>query len=137
MNDYNFEFYLPTGAKIEQVQARAPNGQPIAAEAGPQAEKNRYAIAFPLRPGVTQFQVEFTLPYSGEITIDPKPLYPADHMVVLFPKSMQFRAANQSGFQSMEDTAQPDAVIEVAANAKPGQTLGFTLQGFGRLEGSR
>ena len=54
MNDHNFEFFLPPGAKLEQVQARAPNGQPIAAEAAPQAEKNRYAIAFPLRPGETQ-----------------------------------------------------------------------------------
>jgi len=33
MNDHNFEFYLPAGAKVEQVQARAPNGQPVAAEA--------------------------------------------------------------------------------------------------------
>ena len=49
MNDHNFEFYLPPGAKVEQLQARAPNGQPIPAEAVPQAEKNRYAIAFPLR----------------------------------------------------------------------------------------
>src|SRR5208282_4205700 len=64
MNDHNFEFYLPAGAKVEQVQARSPNGQPISAEASPQAEKNRYAINFPLRPGETQFQVEFTLPYT-------------------------------------------------------------------------
>ncbi len=55
MNDHNFEFYLPPGAKIGEVQARAPNGQPIAADATPESEKtsdkNRYAIAFPLRPG--------------------------------------------------------------------------------------
>src|SRR5450755_2642485 len=43
MNDHNFEFFLPPGAKIEQVQARAPNGQPIAADTSPQADKNRYA----------------------------------------------------------------------------------------------
>src|SRR5208282_3750654 len=36
MNDHNFEFYLPAGAKVEQLQARAPNGQPISAEAVPQ-----------------------------------------------------------------------------------------------------
>src|SRR5450755_4587792 len=58
MNDHNFEFYVPAGAKIEQVQARSPNGQPIPTEAVAQAEKNRYALAFPLRPGETQFQVE-------------------------------------------------------------------------------
>src|SRR5208337_1814793 len=35
MNDHNFEFYLPAGAKVEQVQARSPNGQPIPTDAVP------------------------------------------------------------------------------------------------------
>ena len=131
MNDHNFEFYLPAGAKVEQLQARAPNGQPISAEAVPQAEKNRYAIAFPLRPGETQFQVEFTLPYSGEIKIDPKPLYPAAHLVIVLPKTMQFKAANPSSFESMQDPNQGDTNVEVAQQTKPGQPLGFTLKGNG------
>jgi len=131
MNDHNFEFYLPAGAKIEQLQARSPNGQPISADAVPQAEKNRYAIAFPLRPGETQFQVEFTLPYSGEIKIDPKPLYPAAHLVIVLPKTMQFKAANPSSFQSMQDPNQGDSNVEVAQQTKPGQQLGFTLKGNG------
>ena len=131
MNDHNFEFYLPPGAKIEQVQARAPNGQPISSEAAPQAEKNRYAINFPLRPGETQFQLEFTLPYSGEIKIDPKPLYPAEHLVVVLPKTMQFKAANPPSFESMHDPTQGDSIVEVARQTKPGQPLGFTLTGNG------
>ena len=131
MNDHNFEFYAPPGVKIEQVQARAPNGQPISAEAVPQAEKNRYAINFPLRPGETQFQMEFTLPYSGEIKIDPKPLYPAEHLVVVLPKTMQFRAANPPSFQSMQDPSQGDSQVEVARQTKPGQSLAFTLTGNG------
>jgi hypothetical protein len=131
MNDHNFEFYLPPGAKVEQVQARAPNGQPIATETASQAEKNRYAINFPLRPGETQFQLEFTLPYTGEIKIDPKPLYPAEHLVVVLPKTMQFKAANPPSFQSMQDPSQGDSQVEVARQTKPGQTLGFTLTGNG------
>jgi hypothetical protein len=131
MNDHNFEFYLPAGAKIEQLQARSPNGQPISADAVPQAEKNRYAIAFPLRPGETQFQVEFTLPYSGEIKIDPNPLYSAQHLVIVLPKTMQFKAANPSSFQSMQDPNQGDSNVEVAQQTKPGQSLGFTLKGNG------
>jgi len=131
MNDHNFEFYLPPGAKVEQVQARAPNGQPISSEAAPQAEKNRYAINFPLRPGETQFQLEFTLPYTGEIKIDPKPLYPAEHLVVVLPKTMQFKAANPPSFQSMQDPSQGDSQVEVARQTKPGQPLGFTLTGNG------
>src|SRR6202043_569923 len=131
MSDHNFEFYLPPGAKVEQVQARAPNGQPIASEAAPQAEKNRYAINFPLRPGETQFQLEFTLPYTGEIKIDPKPLYPAEHLVVVLPKTMQFKAANPPSFQSMQDPSQGDSQVEVARQTKPGQSLAFTLTGNG------
>jgi hypothetical protein len=131
MNDHNFEFYLPAGTKIEQLQARAPNGQPISAEAVPQAEKNRYAIAFPLRPGETQFQLEFTLPYTGEIKIDPKPLYPAEHLVVVLPKTMQFTAANPSSFQSVQNPGQGDTTVQVAQQTKPGQPLAFTLKGNG------
>jgi hypothetical protein len=133
MNDHNFEFYVPTGAKIEQVQARSPNGQPIAAETTPQADKNRYAINFPLRPGETQFQVEFTLPYSGEIKIDPKPLYAAEHLVIVLPKSMHFKAAPGANFQSMQDPNQGDTMVEVAQQVKPGQPFGFTLQGTGTI----
>lgn len=131
MNDHNFEFFLPPGAKLEQVQARAPNGQPIAAEATPQADKNRYAINFPLRPGETQFQLEFTLPYTGEIKIDPKPLYPAEHFVVVLPKTMQFKAANPPSFESVQDPNQGDSNVEVAKETKAGQPLSFTLKGTG------
>jgi hypothetical protein len=136
MNDHNFEFYLPAGAKIGEVQARAPNGQPIAADATPQADKNRYAIAFPLRPGETQFQVEYTLPYSGQINIDPKPLYSAEHLVIVLPKSMHFKAATGSSFQSMQDPNQADTMVEVAQQVKPGQPLGFSLQGSGTINES-
>ena len=131
MNDHNFEFYLPAGAKVEQVQARAPNGQPISAEAVPQAEKNRYAINFPLRPGETQFQLEFTLPYSGEIKIDPKLLYPAQHFVVVIPQTMQFKAENPPSFDAMHDPSQGDSTVEVAKETKPGQILAFSLKGQG------
>jgi hypothetical protein len=75
--------------------------------------------------------VEFTLPYSGEIKIDPNPLYSAQHLVIVLPKTMQFKAANPSSFQSMQDPNQGDSNVEVAQQTKPGQSLGFTLKGNG------
>ena len=133
MNDHNFEFYLPPGAKLESTQAKAPNGQPIAAEAAPQAEKNRYAIVYPLRPGETQFQIQFTMPYSGSAKMDPKPLYPAQHVVVVLPKTMQFKAADGVQFQSMQDPGQSDSTVEVAQGTQAGQSLGFTVSGTGTI----
>ena len=136
MNDHNFEFYLPQGAKIEQAQAKAPNGQPIAAETAPQSEKNRYAVVFPLRPGETQIQVQFTMPYSGSLKFDPKPLYPAEHAVVVIPKTMQFEAANASQFQAMNDPSQGDTTVEVAQQTQPGQSLAYTIKGTGTINES-
>ncbi len=136
MNDHNFEFFLPPGAKIEQAQAKAPNGQPIATEVSPQAEKNKYAVVFPLRPGETQFQIEYTMPYSGQIKIDPKLLAAAEHLVIVLPKSMQFNAENSGAFQSMQDPSQGDAMVEVVQQAQPGQQLAFTLKGTGTINES-
>lgn len=133
MNDHNFEFYLPAGAKIEAVQATSPNGQPISADATPQAEKNRYAIAFPLRPGETKFQLQFSMPYSGSAKLDPKPLYPAQHVVVMFPKSMQFSPVNSSQFQPMQDPGQGDTVVQVAQQTRAGDSLAFTISGTGTI----
>ncbi len=133
MNDHSFEFYLPAGAKVEQLQAKAPNGQPIPAEAVPQSEKGRFAIAFPLRPGETQFQLEFTVPYNGTAKIDPKPLYPAQHFVVILPKSMHFTAADSSVFKSMPDPNQADSMVQVAQQTHVGQQLGFTASGTGTI----
>ncbi len=92
MNDQNFEFYLPEGARIADASAETAGGQPINSAPVPQKDKNRYAFIFPLRPGQTLFQVGFELPYSGEASIDPKALYPAQHFVVMLPKTMQFSA---------------------------------------------
>ena len=73
------------------------------------------------------------MPYSGTAKIDPKPLYPAEHVVVVLPKSMHFAAANGSAFQSMQDPSQGDTIVEVAQQTKPGQSLGFTLTGTGTI----
>lgn len=133
MNDHNFEFYLPEGAKVTQSMARTANGQPINSAAVPQGEKNKYAFIFPLRPGETQFQVQFTLPYSGKATVDPKLPYAAQHFVVMFPKSMQFSPGKDAHFESMNDPQQADANIQVATLTQAGQPLSFDLSGTGTL----
>jgi hypothetical protein len=131
MNDQNFEFYLPEGATVDQAMARTAGGQPIGATAVPQNEKNRYAFIFPLRPGETQFQVQYHLPYSGSASLDPKPLYSMDHFVVVLPKSMQF--SGPASFQSMQDPGQSDSQVEVVSNAQANQSLAFKVSGTGVL----
>jgi hypothetical protein len=131
MNDQNFEFYLPDGAQVDQAMAKTAGGQPVNSSAVPQKEKNRYAFIFPLRPGETQFQISYHLPYKGEATLDPKSLYAMDHFVVMLPKSMQF--SGPASFQSMQDPQQSDSLVEVVSNAQPSQALAFKVSGTGVL----
>jgi len=133
MNDQNFEFYLPDGAEVDQSMAMTAGGQPINSAPVPQKEKNRYAYVFPLRPGETKFQVSFHMPYSGQLSLDPKALYGAQHFVVMLPKSMQFSAGAGTTFQSMKDPRQSDALVQVASNTRIGQALAFTISGTGLL----
>jgi len=133
MNDQNFEFYLPDGAEVDQSMAMTAGGKPINSAPVPQKEKNRYAYVFPLRPGETQFQVAFHMPYSGQLSVDPKALYGAQHFVVMLSKTMQFSAGAGTSFQSMKDPRQSDALVQVASNTRVGQPLAFTISGTGLL----
>jgi hypothetical protein len=123
-----FEIVLPDGAEIESAQAKGPGGQPIATETTPGAQKNHYLLSYPLRPGETQFQLSYHMPYSGQASISPKPLQDVQHFVVMIPKSMIFTAANPQQFQAMSD---PQSTVMVATNVKPGADLNFRVAGTG------
>jgi hypothetical protein len=134
MGDPGFEFYLPEGAQVESGMAQSgASGQPINSEPVPQKERNRYAFRFPLRPGETQFQITFQMPYAGAANIDPRALYPAQHFVVMLPKSMQFTATSESTFQVMQDPSLSDVLVEVASNAQTANSLAFQVSGTGSL----
>jgi hypothetical protein len=134
MSERNLEFYVPDGAKVIDGSAMTAGGQPITSAPVPEGEKNRYSFIFPLRPGVTQFQVAFQLPYSGSANLDPKSVYPLQHFVAILPKTMEFTAAPAAGFQPMKDPNQPDSNVQVASNTTLGQNLAFKVSGEGVLE---
>ena len=138
MNERNLEFYVPDGAKMDGGSAMTANGQPITSAPVPEGEKNRYSFIFPLRPGITQFQVAYEMPYSGSANLDPKSVYPLEHFVAILPKSMQFTAAvSNTAFKPMNDPNQPDSIVQVASSTAVGQNLAFKVSGQGMLETRR
>ena len=130
--DHSYEIALPAGAVIDEAAARAPNGQPI--NAMPDAvkgQKDHYVFNFPLRPGETQFQVAYHLPYSGgQAVITPTLLHDVQHFVAVLPTSMQFSATGAS-FSPMAD--QKDANVQVTTNAHAGDRIAMTISGSGVL----
>ena len=137
MNERNLEFYIPDRAQIipDSATATTENGNPLKSAPVPEGEKNRYSFIFPLRPGLTRFEVAYQLPYTGSANVDPKSLYPLEHFVVMMPKTMQFTAAAASaGFKLINYPNEPDAIVQVASNITPGQNLSFKVSGEGVLQ---
>lgn len=131
MNDSNFEFYVPEDAEIDAAEAQTAGGQGVNVQPAPQAQKGRYAFVFPLRPGQTQFQVTYHLPYAGKRTIDPRIVYPLQHFVAILPKSITFSPAQSGIYQGHPPPDQPDGIAEIANNPDPAQKLAFEVSGTG------
>lgn len=139
-NDRNLEFYLPEGAQVTESSAVTEHGNPLKTTPQQEDERNRYSFDFPLRPGITQFQVSYQLAYSGSANVDPRSLYPLQHFVAIMPKAMNFSPAAGSNFKPMNDPNQPDANVQLASATTAGQPLAFKISGEGtllaRVEGS-
>ena len=134
MADETFSINLPDGAQVDGGEAvSGKQGMPVSSAPVPSKEKGRYFFIFPLRPGETRFQINYHLPYSGEIALNEKALYPMEHFVVMVPKQMQFTAADQTKFQSMgsDQGGDPGATTMVSTSLKPGDTLAFKISGSG------
>ncbi len=131
-SNHSYEIYLPPDAQIEGAAAMGPGGMPVASSPAPMGEKGHYAYLFPLRPGETQFQVSYRMPYSGAYTFTPKlAAGGADNVVVMLPKSMAFKPAAGTPYQPVNDDI--NAQTFVAKSVTAAQPLAFAVSGSGAL----
>lgn len=131
MNDHTFEFYLPEGVTITQSIVRTGNAPELKTAVIPQGEKNKYAFKFPIRPGETQFQVVYTLPYSGSLKIDPKFAMPVQTFAVGVPGPMKIAPVDKSLFQTTTNPQLPGVTFFVAKDVTSKQQVGFEVSGTG------
>ena len=127
----SYEIYLPPDAKIEGAAAMGPGGMPVASSPVPMGDPGHFAYLFPLRPGETQFQVSYSLPYSGSAKFTPKLADKADNVVVMVPKSMTFTPDPSAPYQPINDEL--NAQTFVAKNVSPTQSIAFSVSGSGAL----
>lgn len=133
MNQRNLEFYIPDDARILNASVMPESASPLRSAPVPEGEKNRYSFLFPLRPGLTRFEVTYSFPYKGNASLDPNSAYPLKHFVVVMPKSMQFKAASSSKFQSIQFPDQRDSNVEMASDIPKGNSLAFGISGEGQV----
>jgi hypothetical protein len=130
-SSHSYDFYLPPDAQIEGSAAMAPGGMPVQTSPVPVGDKGHYAFPFPLRPGVTQFQLGYHLPYSGSLAFDQRFATPTDSFVVMMPKSMNFKPGAGVSFQSLNET--PGATTMLARGGSPTKPFAFTVSGSGAM----
>lgn len=130
MNNKTFEIYLPKDAQMDSSMAAGPGGMPVNSAPVP-LDPGHYAFVFPLRPGETQFRVEYHIPYSGSASFVPRITVPMDMVAIELPKSIQF-SANQAGYYNvaMDDKG---VVVQAAKNVMPGSPSGFRIAGNGAI----
>jgi hypothetical protein len=130
MSDRSFEFTLPETAVVDGSLAAGPGGMPVNSAPVPTGEKNRYAFVFPIRPGETKFQVTYHLPYSGSFSFQPQIFTPMEDVVVMLPKSMEFKGGSSAFASSGEEKG---LSMYVAHNVAAGKQLAFSVSGTGQI----
>jgi hypothetical protein len=126
-----FDLYLPAGAVVEATAAKGPNGMPTSEELAPQPEKGLYSVKFPIRPGETQIEIAYHIPYSGNAKLNLKMAGQTDMFAVSLPKSMTFAGASDAQF--IPANGDLSASTYLVRNLKPGQAVGFAIAGSGQL----
>ncbi|HYL92343.1 MAG TPA: carboxypeptidase regulatory-like domain-containing protein, partial [Alphaproteobacteria bacterium] len=128
MGKHSFEFSLPEGAQLEEGMARGPGSMPLTSSPEPTGPKNRYGFVFPLRPGQTQFQVTYKLPYKGSQEFTVVPDVPMAELGVMLPRSMNFKSTGESFARATDESGM---TVYVAKSVSKGQKLAFTVLGEG------
>jgi hypothetical protein len=130
MSEHSFELTLPQGAVIDSSLAAGPGGMPVNSSPVPTGQPYRYAYVFPIRPGETKFQVSYHTPYSGSFSFQPQILTPMQDVVVMLPKSMEFKGGTTEFTSGGEEKGMN---IFVAHNIAAGKQLAFSLSGTGQI----
>jgi hypothetical protein len=128
MADRTFEVVLPEGAQLNDATVSGPGGMPVTTSPEPTGKKNRYAFVYPIRPGKSQFQVIYKLPYSGSYEFTITPETPLAELGVLLPKSMRF---NATGERFAQDSDEAGLNVFFAKSISAGQQVKFSVAGEG------
>ncbi len=123
-----FEFGLPPGATLGQVQAAGPDGMPVT-QAAADKGKGRYSITFPFLPGDTRVQLSYKMDYSAnQATLRLASIYPATMAMLLAPPSVKVLADGFSPAGSEHGWS-----VYARSKTQAGSTLIVSVAGTGSV----
>ncbi len=132
-SEHPFEVYLPAGATVEGSAAKSPGGMAVEQPMTPMGDPNHFTIVFPVRPGETEFNIWYKIPYKDSFTFQPRPTMPVEAFGIMMPRGMTFKGGTGTEFKSVSEQVGGKAQAYLAQNVKPSQPIGFTVSGKGEL----
>jgi 5-hydroxyisourate hydrolase-like protein (transthyretin family) len=122
------KFYLPPAAKGEvKVQAKGPNGMPLQQLAQKTGKPDVYKVDFPVRPGETQFEVNYMVPYTSPGRFGSKDLVGSADMMLVAPTGVDLKG---DGVEFAREEPRTQAKIYTAKKA------GFEVEISGQMQAS-
>jgi len=124
------KFYLPVEAKgIAQVKATAPQGMPIDRAIDKTSQKDVYKVDFPIKPGETDFQINYLVPYSSGSTFEGKLVGKTDEPTLLVvPQGITLQG---EGLESKGEEPRSKASIFSVKSASYKVQISGTMQAAG------
>jgi hypothetical protein len=83
------KFYLPPAAKgVVKVQAKGPNGMPLEQLAQKTAKSDIYKVDFAIKPGETQFELSYMVPYESPGRFGSKDVAGGSEIILVAPSGV-------------------------------------------------
>jgi hypothetical protein len=128
MGDETYEVEIPPRAQLVDAIAAGPGGMPVATSPVPTGKQNHYALVFPIRPGQTQFTVNYKMPYTGSYEFNITPDSQLSELGVLLPKSMKFDGLSRTFSQ---DSDEGGLAVFFAKDVPAHELVRFSVTGEG------
>jgi hypothetical protein len=126
----NFKITVPPKAVFDSVEARRGLGMWLKVTPEPvKSSSGEYTINFPIRPGRTQLNLAYHVPYTEAMTLHLRVPYPIERFGILHPSSMKFKPSRPELFQS----SAMSAVLQGEVLTRPvvGDVPAFQISGVG------
>jgi hypothetical protein len=84
-------FYAPAESKSIQVNCTAPGGMPIRSAPRPAGQPDVFKIDCPIKPGETNIEVNYALPFNSPGTFDGKAFFKGGPTSLVVPEGVQLK----------------------------------------------
>jgi hypothetical protein len=128
---HNLEVRLPERAVLDSVMVAGP-GRPLTKVEPELLNNGRYAIGYPLFPGITKYAVRYHVPQAGGVVFHPWLTYPVSQWSALLPRSIEFKPASGTAYHRIID--RNGVQVQAIDDAKAGELPEFGISGSGTLK---